>query len=224
MSKQKPSLVAIFAHPDDESFGPSGTLHMYTKTHDVYIICATRGDAGENNLKTGELSNLALIREQELRESSAVLGAKEVFFLDYKDGCICNSVYHQIADEVIKILDKIKPEILMTYEYRGVSGHLDHVAMSMITSFVFEKVDYAKTLLYFCLSEEHRKVFDEYFIHVPPGYSPSQIDKVVDITPIWDKKVEAIYKHKSQIKDAENIVKELRMLKTKDECFIVRNK
>ncbi len=223
MSQQKPALVAIFAHPDDESFGPSGTLHLYTKTHDVYIICATRGDAGENHT-AGEASELGLIREQELRDSSEAIGVKNVFFLDYKDGCLCNSIYHQVAKDLQNILDEIKPEILITYEYRGVSGHIDHVFMAMVTSYVFERVEYAKELHFFCISEEHRKVFDEYFIHVPPGYSRPEIDKVVDITSVWDKKVEAIYKHKSQIKDANNVVEELRMLKTKEECFIIWKK
>ena len=49
-SMKRPSLVAIFAHPDDEAFGPAGTLKIYSKTHDIHLICATRGEAGENHL------------------------------------------------------------------------------------------------------------------------------------------------------------------------------
>jgi len=57
---------------------------------------------------------------------------------------------HKIAEEVKKITDSLEPEILMTFESGGISGHLDHIAVSMITSYVFEKADYSKTLLYYC--------------------------------------------------------------------------
>ena len=44
----RPSVVAIFAHPDDEAFGPAGTLKKLSETNDVYILCATKGHEGNN--------------------------------------------------------------------------------------------------------------------------------------------------------------------------------
>lgn len=220
----KPALVGIFAHPDDESFGPCGTLHLYTKTHDVYIICATRGDAGQNNDLYKDNIDLALIREQELRDSAEVIGVKEVFFLDYKDGMLCNNIYHDIAGDVQKILDRIKPEILMTYDQSGISGHIDHITMSMVTSFIFEKVEYARTLLYFCLNESQRKLINSYFIYVPPGKKRNEIHKRVDVTSILEKKKEAIFKHVTQIKDAERILKRFLEQPKLEECFLVWEK
>jgi N-acetyl-1-D-myo-inositol-2-amino-2-deoxy-alpha-D-glucopyranoside deacetylase len=65
----KLTLMAVFAHPDDEAFGTGGTLAKYAaKGCDVYLVTATRGEAGEiaePGLAT--TANLPYVREQELR-------------------------------------------------------------------------------------------------------------------------------------------------------------
>ncbi len=214
-------LVCIFAHPDDESFGPSGTIHLYTKTHEVYLICVTNGDAGKNS-HTDKTTPLAEIRQAELRESSKFLGTKKVFFLNYADGSLNNLQYHEIADKIKKITDELKPEILMTFEPRGVSGHLDHVAVSMIASYVFEKSDYAKKIMYFCISREQSAKFGEYFIYRPEGYGADEVDLIVDISSVRKLKTESMYLHKSQVHDAERII---RLFGTfTEEYFLVREK
>src|SRR6266480_592737 len=103
-------VVGIFAHPDDEAFGPSGTLAKFANEgRDVYIICVTRGEAGDNNSdKTHDLKD---IREEELEASAKELGVKEVFFLDFKDGTLSNNVYHEVADKLEEQLEKLEPEI-----------------------------------------------------------------------------------------------------------------
>lgn len=218
---QKPTLVCLFAHPDDESFGPSGTIHLLTQTHDVYIICATNGDAGENHHPDGDHIDLATQRQKELTESSMVLGVKQVFFLHHKDGALCNNNYHAIAAECQTIIDDLRPDTLLTYEHHGISGHLDHIAMSMITSFLFERLSYVHTCMYYCLRHDQttRKP-GEYFVYFPAGYDEEHIDKVVDVSSVLDVKKEAIQKHVSQTKDMGFILKNLK----KEECFQIRKK
>jgi LmbE family N-acetylglucosaminyl deacetylase len=83
-------VVGIFAHPDDEAFGPSGTLAKFAKEgRDVYIICVTKGDAGDNY--SDKTNNLTDIREEELKASAKELGVKEVIFLDFKDSLLSKS-------------------------------------------------------------------------------------------------------------------------------------
>lgn len=199
-------VLCIFAHPDDESFGPSGTIHLLTKTHEVYLVCLTNGDAGKNSHKTSKLP-LAKIRQRELRASSKFLGTKKVFFLNYADGSLNNLQYHDIAKKIKKISDRLKPEIFITFEPRGVSGHLDHIAASMITSYVFERTPYVKKIMQFCLSKDQTSSMGEYFIYRPDGYSTDVIDEVVDISSVRDLKTASMYLHKSQIHDAQRIIK-----------------
>nr|MBP9690626.1 PIG-L family deacetylase [Candidatus Woesebacteria bacterium] len=184
---KKPSLVAIFAHPDDEAFGPAGTLAKYAETHDVYIICATCGEAGENHADAAE-QPLGEIRKEELRRSAAILSVEDVFFLGYKDGTLSNNQYHAIAEDIRKIADEFEPEIFLTYENRGVSGHLDHVAMSLITHYVFHQVTYAKQLLSYILLKDATDQLRNYFIYVPHGYDREDVDLVVNTSAYWETK------------------------------------
>jgi len=213
-------VLGIFAHPDDEVFGPGGTLAKFAKEgRDVYLICVTDGDAGENGLDKKERA-LGEIRREELQESAEVLGIRKVFFLGYKDGSLSNNLYHEIADKIQKIVEEIKPEIIMTMEPRGVSGHLDHIAVSMITSFVFEKVKDASELWYYAMTEESRSVQDPYFIYFPPGYKKSEISKTVSIDEVFDQKVQAMHKHQSQKSDIDKILGKFLKL-PKEENFII---
>ncbi len=86
MSKR--TLMAVFAHPDDEAFGTGGTLTRYaTEGHDVHLVTATRGEAGqiaEPELATP--SNLPYVREQELRCACEIYGIHPPHLLGYLDG------------------------------------------------------------------------------------------------------------------------------------------
>ncbi len=222
MKHNRPILFALFAHPDDEAFGPGGTLALYSQTHDVYVICATRGEQGRNHSDNNE-DHIGAIREQELHKSGDILGVKHVFFLDYQDGTLCNNIYREVAQKIIKIIEPYQPEILLTFEYRGVSGHIDHVFMSMVTHYIFDRVSYAKTLLSYCISDRARSEMGPYFIHVPPGYKKDSIDKVIDTSAVWEKKVAAMKAHLSQAKDAKRILERLEK-SPKEEYFFMLEK
>lgn len=217
----KNTIVAIFAHPDDEAFGPAGTIYKLSKDNDVYLISATRGQAGEvegapSKQEIGEL------REKELRQSAPTLGVKEVFFLDFEDGTLSNNLYHKLADAITAKLDELKPDTILTYEPRGVSGHLDHVAVSLVSTYVFYKRDYIKTLKYYCLSSEQSWTDGEYYIYFPPGYPASQIDEIVDVADVWDIKKHAMYAHSSQRKDADMILARYESIPKKEHFIIIQ--
>lgn len=216
-SKQAKTLVAVFAHPDDEAFGPAGTIAKFSKSHDVYILCATCGEAGGNNLR------IAQIRSKELRKSAKILGVRGVYFLDFIDGTLSNSLYHNLAEKIEKKLTELKPQTILTYEPQGISGHIDHITVSMVTTFVFYKLPFVKTLLYYCIGDQTRSLIKDYFIYFPPGYKKSEIDKIVDIKDVWDAKVKAMMAHKSQIQDAKRIL-EMQKKMPKEEYFMVLTK
>ncbi len=219
-------VVGVFSHPDDEVLvGPGGTLAKFAKEgREVYIICATDGEAGMNNGLEGDLGE---IRRKEMQSSAKILGIKEVFFLDYKDGTLSNSLYHEIADKIQQLLEKLDPEILITMENRGISGHLDHIAVSFITTYVFNKMQSIKELWYFCLTEEAKKVINQqlggYFIYFPPGYTKDEITKTVEISEVWEQKTNAMKQHETQKSDVEANLKAYESL-PKEENFILVTK
>jgi LmbE family N-acetylglucosaminyl deacetylase len=213
------TIVGIFAHPDDEAFGPSGTIATLAKENNVYLICVTNGDAA-----TGIPDpKLAEIRKKELESSAKILGVKEVFFLNFLDGTLSNSIYHTVAEKIQKVLDKLQPELLITYEPHGVSGHLDHIAVSMITSYVFEKVSYAKELWYYCISRKRTDARGPYFIYFPPGYTQDQVDKIVYVSSVWKQKINAMQEHTSQQHDVDQMLK-LASQFPKEEYFLIKKK
>lgn len=216
------TAFVILAHPDDESFGPGGTVALLSKTHDIYLFCATKGEAGSDHSKNNGLP-LHEVRANELREASVLLGVKEAIFLGYQDGQLANNVYHKIADQITVYVKKLQPDRIITYEPRGVSGHLDHVAMSMIASFIYTRNECIKELHYFCLDQKQRGTTQKYFIYFPPGYSDNEISKRVDITSVLDKKIEAIKKHVSQMEDVEKVLEMHKNMRL-EECFIILKK
>lgn len=221
MTKRK-TVVCIFAHPDDESFGPSGTIYNLAKENDVYILCATRGEAGMNSLTMQK--ELAKVREQELKKSAKFLGVKKVYFLGFVDGTLSNSLYHVLAEKIENHLRHLRPEIIITFEPHGISGHIDHIVVSRVATFVFKRLSFVKKILYHCITDElAQEIGKNYFIEFGDGYKRSEIDKVVDISDVWDIKVRAMLMHKSQIEDARRIIK-ARGHHPKEEYFLVKTK
>ncbi len=218
----KKIIVCIFAHPDDEAFGPAGAIYKFSQKYDIYILCATRGEAGKNS--SSKQKEIAKIREAELLESAKILGVKKVHFLGFTDGTLSNSLYHDLANKIEQYLRRLKPKIIITFEPRGISGHIDHIVVSMVTAYVFNRLPFIKTLLYYCIDEFARKrLIEDYFIFFPPGYKKNEIDKTVDVSGVWKEKVAAIMAHESQKHDAIKILKTIEKL-PKNEYFLVHEK
>lgn len=215
------TVVCIIAHPDDEAFGPSGTICKLARKNKVYILCITRGEAGKNSLR--EQEKLGKIRAQELRASAKILGVRRVYFLGFKDGALCNNLYHKLANKIKKRLEVLRPEIIITFEPRGISGHIDHIVTSFVTTYVVTKLPFVKQLWYHCITEERSKARGrDYFIYFPPGYKRGEIGKIVDVSDVWETKAKAMMAHKSQMHDAEKILKILEK-QPKEEYFLIEH-
>lgn len=217
------TIVCVFAHPDDEAFGPGGTIATLAKENDVYILCATKGEAGQNS-HADKKTPLQEHRMNELKRSSKILGVKKVIFLNYIDGTLSNNLYHKLAKSITTHLKKLKPEILLTYENRGISGHIDHIAVSLVTTYVFYELPFVNQLYYYCLNSEQRNAMkNKYFIYRPPGYSKSEISKTFKTSAVWNLKLKAMQQHVSQAHDIQRILNTIKDL-PKEENFIIIKK
>jgi LmbE family N-acetylglucosaminyl deacetylase len=126
-----PRLMAIFAHPDDESFTMAGTMARATRRGSpVALVCATRGEEGkiaDPSLATQE--NLGQVREQELRNAMAAVGVSDVTFLDYIDGHLAEADQREALAKVVYQIRRFQPDVIVTFDSKGGYGHVDHMAI-----------------------------------------------------------------------------------------------
>jgi len=219
-------LVCIIAHPDDEAFGPAGSIAHFSRLRAVHILCATSGDA-DSKFTKHESSQLGKIREKELRASARILGVTSVVFLGFHDGTLCNNSYHDLAESIQRKLEELRPDTILTFDTNGISGHIDHIVVSLVTTFVFNKLGYVKTLLYYTERKEWMDAFmvdiGQYFVYVPPGRIRSDIGLTIDTKKYWEIRVKAMDAHVSQKSDAEWLKRVLAKL-PKEEHFLVLEK
>lgn len=211
-------VLCIFAHPDDESFGPGGTIAKWAKEGaEIHILCATRGQNGSNHTK----KETAHIRSAELKKAAKILGVKKVTFLDFTDGCICNHELQHLMEKITQHVKSFKPDILMTFDLNGVSGHIDHIAVASAVTKVFNDTKVAQKLYYYNVSKYSSDQEKDYFIYFPDGKNEDEVDEVVDISGVYDIQVAAMKAHVSQMKDVEKILKKEED-QPKQELFVVK--
>jgi LmbE family N-acetylglucosaminyl deacetylase len=211
-------VLCIFAHPDDESFGPGGTIYIWAKKGiRIHLLCATRGQAGVNHTS----KKTAIVRSRELRNASKILGIENVSFLNFIDGAISNKDLPFLMKKIKSKILSFQPDTLMTFNLNGVSGHIDHVSVASAVTKVFNDTGFAKKIYYFTESKRFSKQIHDYFVFFPEGIEDYEADEIVDTQHVYDKKIEAIYAHKSQKQDIDTILALEKNL-PKKELFKVR--
>jgi LmbE family N-acetylglucosaminyl deacetylase len=148
----KPVLLAVLAHPDDETFGMGGTLALYAwRGAQVYLVCATRGEVGEvpPDLMEG-FASVADRREYELRCAADVLGLAGVHFLGYRDSgmpgspdnhhpqALAAAPLEEVAARVAHYIRLLKPQVVLTFDPIGGYKHPDHIAIQRATVRAFD--------------------------------------------------------------------------------------
>jgi LmbE family N-acetylglucosaminyl deacetylase len=134
-------LMAVLAHPDDESLGLGGALAKYAAQGvDVFLVTATRGDSGRyRGHRPGESQHpgapaLGKIREAELRAAAAVLGLRDVSVLDYRDRYLDQADPRRAIAEIVGHLRRVRPDVVVTFGPDGAYGHPDHIAICQLTT------------------------------------------------------------------------------------------
>lgn len=149
------TILAVLAHPDDETFGLGGTLALYArKGYDTYYVCATRGEAGTLDAEYLDgFKDTAELRTNELMRAAKILGLKGVFFLDYRDSGMpgteenkhpeaqINHSIDEVAGKVVKYIRELKPDVVITFDPIGGYKHPDHIHIHKATVLAFEKAN-----------------------------------------------------------------------------------
>lgn len=128
-------LLAVFSHPDDETFRPGGTLALLAQSGvQVHVLTATRGEAGscgDPPLCTSE--DLPGVRERELRCACAALGLQPPRLLGYEDGNLQKVDAKKIIAHILSAVDEVEPQVLLGFGPDGLSGHPDHIVIGRHT-------------------------------------------------------------------------------------------
>lgn len=216
MAEEACSLLAILAHPDDEAFGPIGTLAKYADQGvDVYLICATRGEAGmTGGVPVSGPEELSRVRARELHCSCRVLGIRRLCFLDYRDGQLEKYDSVEVEGRILRLTREIRPQVVITFGPEGITGHLDHVAISRLTTAAFhsagDETRYPEHLAEGLTTHTPHKL---YYFSVPQslldqeeleglsGVPDEAITTIVDVSGYEEARVQALYCHRTQASD-----------------------
>ena len=200
------SILLAFAHPDDETFGLAGTIARYARQGvPVDLITATRGEKG-SRLHVPEGVPTGLAREAELRAAGKLMGLREISFLGYIDGELDRADPAGVAGKVKEIIERIKPEVLITFGPDGITGHLDHIAAGKAATAAFNELAKAgrapRKLYYVTLPSSVFTDGEDDGLFTRPD---SEVTTEIDITGYFDLKLRAIAAHRSQ-QDAADFI------------------
>jgi|GEM_PF-154726 len=122
------SVLAVVAHPDDESFGLGGVLDAFARGGAaVDVLCLTHGEASTLHGVEGDL--LAL-RESELTAAADLLGVSHAWLLNHRDGALGEVDPEVLTSAVLEVAREALPQGLLVFDTTGITGHPDHVAAS----------------------------------------------------------------------------------------------
>lgn len=208
----KKIIFGIFAHPDDEAFGPAGTLLQETRSGtELHLITLTAGDAGTN---PDNLKNLGEVRLEEWKKAGELLGAAGMHFLGYKDGQLNNLAMIEAAkriEEIVAATLENAPadaEIeFMSLDLNGLTGHIDHIVAARAACLAFYRLkardERLRRIRLACLPAELYPADNTHWIYMERGRTPQEVDETVDARQLRDDIIEIMRAHHTQRGDCD---------------------
>jgi LmbE family N-acetylglucosaminyl deacetylase len=139
MSASHRRILGIFAHPDDESMGPGGTLAKYAAAgHRVAFVTATDGGAGR--MFADRPSDGAALRQKrrlETAEAAGILGIESLGFLGWQDGRLERESVLNVERALAGHIRSERPDVIVTFHGSGISRHPDHRVIALAVQGAF---------------------------------------------------------------------------------------
>jgi LmbE family N-acetylglucosaminyl deacetylase len=221
------TVMAVHAHPDDEVLGTGGVLARYAAEgiRTVLVTC-TNGEQGDgpDGVKPGQPGHdEADVRERrlaELRESAGHLGIGHLELLGYRDSgmagwdanddpsVFANVPVEEAAARLAALMERYRPQVVVTYDENGGYGHPDHIQAHRIAVAAAESSGIPAKLYYTAVPRRRvRELFaylKETGVNIEQelpedfGTPDEEITTVVDVTPYAEPKRKALQAHASQ--------------------------
>jgi LmbE family N-acetylglucosaminyl deacetylase len=143
------TVLAVFAHPDDESIACGGTLaRMSDEGAHVILVCASRGERGSIAGPARD-EELAEARSQELRDAATTLGVAEVLIFDHPDGDLRWAHVSELHAQLLMTVRHYSPDAVITFGEDGLYWHVDHIAVHERTTTALLSLGPAAPPLYY---------------------------------------------------------------------------
>lgn len=208
-------ILVILAHPDDPEFFCGATLARWARAgHEIRYCLLTCGDKGGNGAQTPD--DLCRSRHEEQRAAAAIVGVKNVHFLDLEDGYLTPSI--ELRRKVVRVIRQEKPSILVTCDPTNLFpigtyrlNHPDHrYAGQVVLDAVFPAAGNAHFFPEL-LRDEGLEPHTPREVWVSLTSHPNV---TLDVTDTWEIKLRALKEHKSQIGDPAEFEKRIRGWRT----------
>jgi bacillithiol biosynthesis deacetylase BshB2 len=185
-------LLAVFAHPDDESFICGGALAKYASEGvDITLVSATRGEMGRRMGNPPYLNreSMAAAREMELLQACESLGIRQLLFLDIRDKTVEFADEDSLIARIAALINEVDPDVVLTF-HETLGGHPDHCAIGKATTAAFKRIGH-RGALYFITFGDAMERPERY------GYSRKDVIKI-DVHAHLEAKIAAFRAHRCQ--------------------------
>lgn len=190
-------ILYIFPHPDDESFGPSAAMHsQLAEGNQVYLYTLTKGGATKQRFRLGlTVEEMGEVRYKEMLAVEKTLGLSGMRVDDFPDSGLSEMDPRIIEDSLRKEIERIKPDVLVSYPVHGISGFHDHLVMHAVVKRVFlemkeSSADYLKRLAFITLPDEG----GETFVNGKARLKRSEMVMIDCIIPLTTNDIDAMKK------------------------------
>jgi len=214
-------LMAVLAHPDDESLGFGGTLAKYAAEGvETYLVTATRGERGRFGDETEKPPPevVGRTRDAELRDAARVLGLREVSFLDYPDAALDKVDATDATRKIAGHVARVKPHVVITFGPEGAYGHTDHIDISQlataavvaaapahcVSKFYYLEWSQQKWAAYQAALKHLSFTVDEVERRVSP-WPDWALTTIIDTSQVWPTVWRAVSCHKTQMSIYKNL-------------------
>ncbi|RJP75249.1 MAG: PIG-L family deacetylase [Candidatus Zixiibacteriota bacterium] len=180
------TILYIFPHPDDESFGPGAALAAQRRQgHQVHLLTLTKGGATRQRHKFGySIEQMGEIRAREMQDVARVLDLSGMTILDFPDSGLKEVDPRELEDAVRAEILRVRPQVIATYPVHGISGFHDHLVAHAVVKRVFVELrgnpDAPRRLAFEALTEEDVARFSFFRL---TGSKPEEIDCEMEVLP-----------------------------------------
>lgn len=190
-------LLAVFAHPDDETFRPGGALALLARSGvQVHVLTATRGQAGSCGVPPlCRPDELPVVREYELRCACKMLGLCEPRLLDFHDGKLAEENPETITNHVLSLIGEVKPQVMLSFGPDGLSGHPDHITAGTCARRAYDKAGSVAALYNLAVPVSLAEKLEMRQVNATPD---EEIALKVDVSSVWEIKQAAMACHATQ--------------------------